>query len=161
MMLADTMAVFFSVVGLLLALPCLWLTFLALFPQSVTRTAHICQDKLWLSFVIGLPFAILLVICVGIFSKMPEGSGGIFSILCIAVFLLLANLGFAGLASTIGARLPSPRDLERPWLSTLRGGVLLELSFVVPIVGWFLLLPVSLLIGVGAFVRSICRRSAA
>ncbi len=155
MMLADTMAIFFSVVGLLIALPALWLTLSALWPALGARAQAACQDKLWKSFIIGLPVVAIVVVLVGIFSKLPEGVGGILSITAISTGLLMANFGLTALATLVGHRLPSPRDAARPWLVTLRGSILLEFSLAVPVVGWFLLFPIALVIGVGTFIRAL------
>ena len=37
-----------------------------------------------------------------------------------------------------------------PWRSTLRGGVVLELTYLLPFLGWFVILPASIIIGSGA-----------
>lgn len=155
MMLADTMAIFFSVVGLLIALPALWLTLSALWPGLGGRAQSASSDKLWKSFLIGLPVVAVVVVLVGIFSKLPEGVGGLLSISAISVGLLMANFGLTALATVIGRRLPSPKDEQRPWLVTLRGAILLEFSLAVPVVGWFLLFPLALVIGVGTFIRAL------
>ena len=78
--------------------------------------------------------------------------------MAISLAILFASNGIAGLATVVGQRLPSPGDAERPWNATIRGGIVLELAFLLPFLGWFVLLPVSLLIGAGATVRSIVHR---
>ncbi|MBK8222916.1 MAG: hypothetical protein IPK73_18020 [Candidatus Obscuribacter sp.] len=155
MMLADTMAVFFVVVGLILTLPALWLTLLGLWPGVVEASCQASSRKLWKSFLVGLPFLVLTVILVGVFSKLPEGIGGMLALAAIAFALLFANIGLSGLVTLVGRRLPSPRDQVRPWLPTLRGGLLMVLSFILPLLGWFLLLPAALVIGYGSFVRGL------
>jgi hypothetical protein len=47
--------------------------------------------------------------------------------------------------------LPAPDDERQPWRRVLRGGAVLGLTFVLPLIGWFLVLPVSLLMGVGCY----------
>jgi hypothetical protein len=37
----------------------------------------------------------------------------------------------------------------------VRGGVVLELAFLFPIVGWFIVLPLALILGAGAAVRVV------
>jgi hypothetical protein len=64
--------------------------------------------------------------------------------------MLQAHTGVSGLATSIGRRLASPLDEQRPWRSTLRGGVVLELTFLLPILGWFVIQPASIIIGSGA-----------
>ena len=41
-----------------------------------------------------------------------------------------------------------------PWRRLLRGGMVLGLAFVMPFLGWFVLLPWSLASGLGALVLS-------
>jgi hypothetical protein len=64
--------------------------------------------------------------------------------------MLQAHTGVSGLATSIGRRLSSPLDEQRPWRSTLRGGLVLELTYLLPFLGWFVILPASIIIGSGA-----------
>ena len=58
-------------------------------------------------------------------------------------------------AFRIGERLASPADAARPWKATLRGGIVLELSYLLPVLGWFVILPLSIIIGCGAATLSL------
>jgi len=64
----------------------------------------------------------------------------------------------AGLVTGIGKRLATPIDSEQPWRATLRGGIVLELSFLLPILGWFVILPISVTIGCGAACIALLRK---
>jgi hypothetical protein len=64
--------------------------------------------------------------------------------------LVLALVGSAGLADKIGAGLASPVDVDQPWRRVLRGGTVLALLFIVPLLGWFAVLPLTLASGLGA-----------
>jgi hypothetical protein len=55
----------------------------------------------------------------------------------------------------IGAGLPSPTDEQQPWRRVLRGGILLALTFLLPIVGWIVLPLWALVSGLGAFLLSL------
>jgi len=70
----------------------------------------------------------------------------------------LAVLGSAGLARLIGQRLNSPQDAQQPWKRTYRGSIVLAITFVFPMVGWFLVLPLTLLSGFGAVMISFAGR---
>jgi len=48
-----------------------------------------------------------------------------------------------------------------PWRRVLRGGVVLSFAFLLPVIGWFVLLPWTLVSGVGASLGSLRRRPAA
>jgi hypothetical protein len=71
-------------------------------------------------------------------------------------------VGSAGLCDRIGAGLPGDADARLPWRRVLRGGIVLSFAFVLPVIGWFVLLPWTLVSGVGAALGSLRRhRSAA
>ena len=71
---------------------------------------------------------------------------------------MLGLAGSAGLTLRIGAGLPSPRDEREPWRRVLRGGILLAFSFLLPVVGWFII-PIWVLVsGFGAFLLCVKER---
>ncbi len=158
MLMADTMAWVFGILGLMLALPGLWLLCRGLWPRTVELATLDCQKGLLFPLLVGIPIAGLTVATVSVVSKSPEPWNGILSILTISLAILFASNGIAGLATVVGQRLPSPADADRPWNATIRGGIVLELAFLVPFLGWFVLLPLSILIGAGATLRSIIHR---
>ena len=71
-------------------------------------------------------------------------------IIVLFAVALVALLGSAGLARHIGMRLPSGRDATEPWRPVLRGGIVLSICFVLPGIGWFVVLPYALITGFGA-----------
>jgi hypothetical protein len=62
--------------------------------------------------------------------------------------LLIALIGSAGLALRIGRNLAGGDT----WHQALRGGVMLALVFITPLLGWFFALPIGLASGFGAFL---------
>jgi len=75
--------------------------------------------------------------------------------------LLVALLGAAGLALRVGQGLPSARDEAEPWRRVLRGGIVLGLTFVMPFLGTFVLMPFAFIAGFGAMILARPRRAAA
>jgi hypothetical protein len=155
MLFADTMAIFFVVVGVLIAFPSLWLLCAALCPDFVQRNVSAIEHGFLKSFLIGIPVVVASVILTGIIGKLPASFGQIGGILTFSLVMLFAQAGVAGVATLVGRRLKSPVDVERPWKATLRGGIVLVLSYLLPIVGWFLILPVSIIVGAGSSMRAI------
>lgn len=150
MLMADTMAVFFVILGMLLAFPGLWLLCRGLWPDTVDSASARCAKGLWSSFLVGVLITLAMVLLTIILFKIPASFGKVAGISLVCLYMVHAHAGVAGLASAIGRRLASPVDQERPWRSTLRGGVILELTYLLPILGWFGLLPLSIIIGSGA-----------
>lgn len=150
MLMADTMAIFFVILGMLLAFPGLWLLSRGLWPDTVDSAAERCRRGLWSSFLLGVFITLLMVLLTVVLFKIPASFGKVAGVALVCLYMVHAHAGVAGLATAIGRRLASPVDGERPWRSTLRGGVVLELTYLLPILGWFGILPLSIIIGSGA-----------
>ena len=150
MLMADTMSIFFVILGMLLAFSGLWLLCRGLWPEAVTAAADRCAKRLWSSFLAGLPITIVMVVLTKTLFSVLGPVGKIAGVGVVCLYMLQAHTGVSGLATSIGRRLFSPLDEQRPWRSTLRGGVVLELTYLLPFLGWFVILPVSIIIGSGA-----------
>ncbi len=150
MLLADTMSIFFVILGMMLALPGLWLLCRGLWPEVVAAAADRCRKRLWTSFLVGLPITIMMVVVTTILFRVLGPIGKITALGVLCLYMLQAHAGVSGLATSIGRRLAPQQNEQRPWRSTLRGGVVLELAYLLPFLGWFVILPASIVIGSGA-----------
>ena len=150
MLMADTMSIFFVILGMMLALPGLWLLCRGLWPEAVAAAADRCHRRLWSSFLAGLPITIMMIVVTAILFNVLGPIGKIAGLGVVCLYMLQAHTGVAGLATSIGRRLATPHEEQRAWRSTLRGGVVLELAYLLPILGWFVILPASIIIGSGA-----------
>lgn len=150
MLMADTMSIFFVILGMMLALPGLWLLCRGLWPKAVAAAADRCRKRLWSSFLVGLPITIVMVAVTAFLFNVLGPVGKIAGVAVVCLYMLQAHTGVSGLVTSIGHRLATPLDEQRPWRSTLRGGVVLELAYLLPILGWFVILPASIIIGSGA-----------
>ena len=157
MLMADTLAIFLVVLGFLLALPGLWLLCSGLWPTAVGRTTADCNSGLLFPFLVGIPISVVAFFATVFASKELGPASGFVSIAIVCFYVLFASVGIAGLTTSIGNRLTSPAEIERPWKATIRGSVVLELAFLLPLLGWFVLLPSALIVGSGAAFRSILK----
>jgi hypothetical protein len=87
-----------------------------------------------------------------VFAKAAHPGVKLISGALLVVPLVLALVGSAGLADKIGSGLASPVDEIQPWRRVLRGGAVLALLFVVPLLGWFAVFPLTLASGLGALL---------
>lgn len=149
MLMADTISIFFVILGMLLAFSGLWLLSRGLWPEAVEAVAERCAKRIWPYFIAGIPLTLVMIVLTRVlFVLGPVGKIAGLGVVCF--YILQAHIGVSGLVTAIGRRLPSSLDQHSPWRETLRGGIALELTYLLPIVGWFVVLPLSIVIGTGA-----------
>jgi hypothetical protein len=153
MLMADTMAIFFVILGLLLAFPGLWVLCRGLWPRAVTKAAAVCGKGLIKPFLAGASLTAVMIFAAAVLGKIAAVATG-------CLYLMIANCGVAGLVTVVGERLAGHSgdvDFQQPWRATLRGGVALGLASLLPILGWFVILPAAVIIGCGANLLSLLR----
>jgi hypothetical protein len=128
-----------------------WLVACSLFPTYVVN----CQEQYRRPFVttlVGLLFTVIpIAIGLAITNAAPPALKWI-GILITAVPILAGLLGTAGLARRVGCGMPAPVDESQPWRRVLRGGTALALTFLLPVLGQLVVIPLVLASGVGASV---------
>ena len=150
MILADVVAVVLSQVGLQLAVPACFLVARAVLPRLSRQSELRLTHTPWRSLFIGVVLLVPLLLPALVLMNVAPGPGKAAGVLWLGVYFGIALVGCGGLAARIGAALRGPADVDRPWLGTLKGGVALVLACGVPVLGWFLLLPVVVVAGTGA-----------
>lgn len=152
MILADILQWFLLILGAFLTLNAHWLGAHALCPALVARARQRYERAPVRATLVGLAIAIpTLALAIGVGQAVPNPA---VKALCVGLGLiagLLALVGSAGLVERIGRGLPGARDSEQPWRAHLRGGTVLGLAFLMPFLGWFVLLPWTLVSGLGAW----------
>ena len=161
MLMADVMIWTLGIVGFLLAQQGLWLLCRALWPDRLAAATERCRRKPVGSFMLGVPITAAVIAGIALTGNVLGAVGQATAFAGFILFWVYANLGTAAFATYLGQRLASPADLARPWAATVRGGVALELAWLVPIVGWIGLLPASVVMGTGAVTLAMFGRTAA
>lgn len=162
MNLADVFTFLFVILGFLIVYVGYWLMAFGLFPAQTERCAdRISQAPVKTTLVGAVTLVPLVTIGFLIGSKAPNAMIKVLGIGLVLVALLVALFGAAGLALRIGQGLKSARDEAEPWRRVLRGGVVLGLTFVMPFLGTFVLMPFAFLAGFGAMILARPRREPA
>lgn len=152
MIMSDVLFWFLIVLGFYLAFNSYWLLAAALFPDTVEQCRQRYAEKPVRSTFTGLLVsAPLIVLAFVLITHMGNPLFQISGIGLLALIILLGLIGSAGLCSQIGQGLPAAADA--PWRRVGRGGLLLGMAFILPVVGWFVLMPWTFISGFGAFVR--------
>ncbi len=158
MIMADVLTWFLIVIGSLLVLIAHWLGAFALFPGLVESCGERYARRPVAVTLLGLGVLMpLLLVAIAVGRSLSHPAINMALIALLVFPTLLAMLGSAGLALRIGAGLRSVGDLDQPWRRVLRGGIVLSLVFVLPVLGWFVLLPWALASGFGAALMCLRR----
>jgi hypothetical protein len=133
-----------------------WLATQSLLPGFVQRSSAWYGKPVRITLA-GLVVAVPLF-SLGVFVSQRPSAGPALKILgglLIILPMVIGVVGSSGLCQRIGTGLPSPADEKQPWRRVLRGGIALALTFVFPIVGWFIMVPWTLISGFGAALFSL------
>ncbi|MBX3097468.1 MAG: hypothetical protein KF812_11445 [Fimbriimonadaceae bacterium] len=149
-----TIAIFFGI-GLMI-----WATALVaalLWPEHAIRSAKALQGKAAGTFGIGLAvFAPVALIAIGLLAA-PSPPAKVLGFVVAGTLLLFSSLGFGSLGYIVGDRIQEASPDTSAWVARTRGLALLTIAASTPIVGWFVLGPVLLILALGASVRSLAK----
>lgn len=150
MIMADVLKIVLLIVGGMLVFLSHWLACHALFPKAVERSRDLYGRPVLLT-MLGLVTAGPIIL-LGIFIAQKGGNNPLTQMIAATLFGLpvyLALFGSSGLALRIGEGLGGASD-EAMWRRTLRGGVVLALTYLLPFAGWIFLTAWTLVSGAGA-----------
>jgi hypothetical protein len=155
MIMADILLWTLIILGTYAVFVAYWIGAYALFPALVERCSATYGTRPVASTLLGLVLLIpALVIGIGLSKALPHPVVQTPVTAALLVVALLCLVGSAGFVLRIGAGMASPLDATQPWRRVLRGGLVLGLAFVMPFLGWFVLLPWALASGLGALLLS-------
>lgn len=154
MIMADISSYVAIALAFVLALPAMWMAFRGLWPEAFAKRVEIAKAGLFKSFLLGLLTAGIITLVIFVFAKRLGPVPG-FLVAGCAIAVGLA--GLAGYATLIGERLWQGAE---GWKQTRNGGMVLICATALPFIGWFLMLPLLAIVGLGVNVRSRFVRSA-
>ncbi len=147
-------------VGFFLVFLSHWLVAASLFPDYVRECAGQYQRPVAVTLIGLLALVLPSALGAALLNALPAALKWI-GLLFIFIPVMGGLLGTAGLARRIGHGLPAPGDRAQPWKQVLRGGTALALTFLLPVFGQLLAIPLILSSGLGAslFTWSARRRA--
>ena len=158
MIMADVLMWALVLGAAYLIIVCYWLLATSLFAPHVARCRERYTGRPVRVTIAGLLTFVPLVVLAGVIGKVPHPAVRIVGLILGLSCVLVALFGSAGLAQRVGEGLPSHRDVREPWRRVRRGGLVLAITFFLPFLGWFLVLPWTLISGFGAFILALPRR---
>jgi hypothetical protein len=159
--LSSTIFVVSLILAVLMSLTGYWLLVRALFPAFVERAERAWTERPGATVALGVPVALVLLgVSIGLLNA-PNGALRVLGFLVSGVSLGFTFAGTAGLAARMGRGLAAPNDAGREWAQVLRAGIVLELTMLFPLLGWFVVAPIAVLGGAGAAVQALFGRKRA
>jgi hypothetical protein len=153
MNLADVFTFLFVILGFVIVFVCYWLMAAGLRPEFVQRCAEKLERSPFAMLVLGAVTLIpLMIVGFAVSGRAGQAAVKVAALSLVVLPLLVALFGSAGWALRVGAGLKSDRDEREPWRRVLRGGIVVGITFVLPFIGTFAVMPFVFLSGFGAFL---------
>ena len=155
MIFADILMWFLLIMGTYIVMVAYWLAAEALLPDFVDGCRKRFAVAPWHQFGLGL-LIFLPLFGVGLTGiRAPQAALKFAGIVFLLGLLLWALIGSSGIAAQVGLGLGYP---EQNWRRVLRGGSVLGLTFILPFLGWSLML-VVFIVGIGSTVGGLRRKA--
>ena len=148
--MADISAIFFILLILGVAFPALLSTWWLLFPSLVSRAQTRVDRTPWGTFWLGLVVIVAVTIPIVILLALPFGPAKFTGWILLAASLALSSIGSAGIAAHLSEQMKKSGAAFTPLGGFIRGSVVLELTAFFPVLGWFFIWPLMLIITFGA-----------
>jgi len=154
---AEVYAWFFVHLGVLLVAAA-WMTVAALMSPNITRRcAEVIGGKPWRSFFLGFTLFFLGVILFAAMNAIPFAGGKFIAVVIGLTVILFGLFGAGGFVRCLASRATSGQG--SPTVRSLYGiSLLVALTWLLPLIGWFLALPLTLILGLGSLVLSRSRK---
>jgi len=156
--MADISAIYGSLLIIGIAFPGMLSAWWLLFPASVERARLRLDQTPWQCFWLGGIISAGVVIPTVILLALPFGPAKFIGWTLIALVLTISSLGSAGIVAKMGARLAQSSQ-SSPAGAFVRAAIALELAILFPVLGWLLVLPLTIVTALGAAGFALLRWS--
>ncbi|MCA9286821.1 MAG: hypothetical protein KDA22_16470 [Phycisphaerales bacterium] len=119
----------------------------AVLPRLTARSEARFARRPWLPALVGVAVSVPWVV-IGIALLPGGGPKALVGAILLGLWMVAGLVGGAGMAQHIGRLGSAPTG----WCTVARGGLLIALTWALPIVGWVVMLPLSLATGLGCLV---------
>jgi hypothetical protein len=158
MTLAQVYATIASVILLMATWGGLIIAMALLLPQHTSRAELALTARPLRSFVVGLAMIIPTVVA-SVMLRSPFGGVKLLGFIALVAIGAALSIGASGMALLMGRRISEMSDSRSGFASMVRGSAVFSLALGFPVIGWFLFLPIALVISLGAGTRALWRSS--
>lgn len=158
--MSDVFAIFGTLLALGIIVPGTLTACWLLFPNFVGRAVSRLEVSPWHCLGLGAAAALLVGIPASLLIGLPGSLSKLLGGSLVTITLALAGIGAAGLVAAMSARLASQvGERLTPLAAFARSAIALELAAILPIIGWFIVLPGILLASLGATALALLKRT--
>lgn len=150
---ATVWMIVWLLIGAVLTIGSSLLTARAMFPEFAGRCAARCRTPVR-AFFIGLLAAVIAVAIISLAGNAGK-IGQPFVFIIGGATALLAIAGASGQVVRMAAHTVHDGESPDSWAASRRAASILSVSFVLPVAGWVVILPLSLLTGLGCALMSL------
>jgi hypothetical protein len=148
--MADVYIVVFSVIGILISYPGLVAALNLLLPRATEAAYLRLAYTPGKALLIGLPVAGLFSLFIIVTANINFGPVKALAFIAALIAFGINAVGGAALARLMGERIDAITQSGTSLRNLVLGAIFLELASLFPIIGWFLFLPISMVITIGA-----------
>lgn len=148
-----------AAIAAIFAIGATWAAAILLVALAFPARAERAQEKLvsspGASLARGLGVTVLFLLVAGALGRHPVGPVRLIAALLWAGLGLLTALGSAGIARLLGERIQAAGSSLPPFAALTRGTIVYVIAGFLPVIGWFLLAPIALLLSVGSAAAAL------
>lgn len=146
-----TVTAFISVhLGVILVVCAYYALSAAIAPGITERGRVRFARRPWLPALAGIALSLPWVVAALVLLNVPAGPVKFAGAVLGCAWILCCLIGGSSLAQHVGSM--SGREQDMTWIRSVRGGLFITLTWVLPIVGWLGMLPLTLATGLGCLL---------
>jgi len=152
--IGDAITIVSCLAGLMVALPAMMLFLGLIFNQTTQRAAERLAYGGIVPFFVGLIPSVLIAVPASILislGSVPQFCGSVLWLL----LLMAAFTGLSVVSRTVGMHMRDLLATDSTLLDPIAGVLIVTFAISFPFLGWFIILPLSLVTGIGALVLAM------
>jgi hypothetical protein len=138
--------------GVILVVTAYYTASAALAPGLAERSRARFALNPWKTMILGLVVSVPWIALSLVMLNGASGGVKFFGSVLMGLWVFVGLIGGAGVAQHVGR---SDNTSNTNWSQTARGGLLITLTWVLPLVGWLGVLPLTLATGIGCVTRDL------
>lgn len=158
LILGDVLGVLAIVLGICASSWAILLAFAALFPARAEQSRTVVESHPWRSMALGLVGWTILGTFGLVLIQSPNGLAKIIGMVLLVVPSAITAVGSAGIAHLMADRFRKMDETLSEYTAFTRASFAVVVAGILPIVGWFAVVPAVMAVGFGAGLSAVLSR---